>query len=87
MKKYVDPIAHYSGKINEAISLAAIIGTGVAAVLYGKKLYDAVKALRKEFQDDPEIEAATEDLLSQAERVKDTAERRVKENQKRHTKK
>jgi len=55
--------------------------------LYGKKLYDAVKALRKEFRDDPEIEAATEDLLSQAERVKDTAERRAKENQKRHTKK
>ena len=43
--------------------------------------------MRKEFKDDPEIEAATADLLAQAERVKDTAERKATEKKKRHTKK
>jgi hypothetical protein len=84
MKKSVDPIEHYGTRINE--SLAAVLGTGVAAILFGKKLYDAVQVIRKEFQDDPEIEAAAADLINQSDRLKDTAERRVKEKKKRHTK-
>ena len=84
MKKSVDPIEHYGTRINE--SLAAVLGTGVAAILFGKKLYDAVEAIRNKFTDDPEIEAAAADLISQSDRLKDTAERRVKEKKKRHTK-
>lgn len=84
MKKNVDPIEHYGTRINE--SLAAVLGTGVAAILFGKRLYDAVQIIRDKFTDDPEIEAASADLLNQAERLKDTAERRVKEKKKRHTK-
>lgn len=85
MKKNVDPIEHYGTQINE--SLVAVVGTGVAAVLFGKKLYDAVKMLRKAFASDPEIEAALADLVNQSERLKDTAERKVSEKKKRHTKK
>jgi hypothetical protein len=87
MKKNVDPIEHYGTKITEAISLAALLGGSVAAILYGKKLYDAIKAVRKKFDNDPEIEAAADDMLKQAERLKDTAERKVSERDKRHTKK
>ena len=85
MKKNVDPIEYYGTQINE--SLGTIIGVSLAAVLYGRKLFDAIKAMRKEFKDDPEIEAVTADLLAQAERVKDTAERKATEKKKRHTKK
>ena len=76
MKKNVDPIEHYGTQINE--SLVAVVGTGVAAALFGKKLYDAIKLLRKSFAKDPEIEAAIADLINQSDRLKDTAERKIK---------
>ena len=85
MKKNVDPIEHYGTQINE--SLVGILGTAVAAIIYGKKLFNAIKEIRDEFKDDAEIEAATADLLNQAERLKDTVERKSSEKKKRHTKK
>ena len=87
MKKNVDPIDHYGTKITEAISLATFIGAGVAALIYGRDLIDGIKVLRRKFKNDPEIEAASEDLLTQAKRLRDTAERKVSERKKRHTKK
>ena len=85
MKKNIDPIEHYGTQINE--SLVAVVGTGIAAVLWGKRLYDAIKALRKEFKDDAEIEAVTADLLAQSARVRDMASRIATQKKKRHTKK
>jgi hypothetical protein len=88
MKKNVDPIEHYGTQINESFAaLAAIIGTTMAGIIAGKKLFTAIKELRREFKDDAEIQAATEDLLKQSERVRDTVERKVTEKKKRHTKK
>ena len=88
MKKNVDPIEHYGTQINESFAaLAAIIGTTMAGIVAGKKLFAAIKELRQEFKDDAEIQAATDDLLKQSERVKDTVARKVNENKKRHTKK
>lgn len=80
MKKNVDPIEHYGTRINE--SLVAVVGAGAVAALFGKKLYDAVKMLRKAFAKDPEIEAALADLINQSERLKDTAERKATEKKK-----
>ena len=85
MKKNVDPIEHYGTRINE--SLITVVGAGAVAALFGKKLYDAVKMLRKAFASDPEIEAALADLINQSDRLKDTAERKMSEKKKRHTKK
>jgi len=80
MKKNVDPIEHYGNRINE--SLVGLLGAGIVGILFGSNLVRALKIIQKISDNNPEILAATADMKSQSERLKDIAMRVIKDKKK-----